>query len=282
MPLSVTTLTAEEFARFSRLIYDRSGIKLNDTKVMMLSARLLNRLNALRFSSYGEYLEYVLSKEGQQREMPHLIDVVSTNKTDFFRGQDHFDFLSRHIAPFWHGRARERGGGVMRLWSAACSTGEEPFSMAMVLREFQLQNQGFEFAVLATDISTRVLEAATTAIYSDDRLEPVPQAFRERYFMRGKGEHEGVHRIVPELRKVVRFQHLNFLQQEYDIDEPLDVIFCRNVMIYFDSQTQRTIFRRMCRHLRNGGFFFVGHSETLMTLREDMVRHGPSIYQKPC
>ena len=274
-----TQLSDNDFRKFSAYIYDACGIKLPPIKKTMLSARLQKRLRHLKMNSCSTYLEYVLSPQGQAQELHHLIDVVSTNKTDFFREAQHFEALTSVVLPEYFSRLRH-STRPLRVWSAGCSSGEEPYTIAMVLDDFFRKYPGRTFSILATDICTQVLDKAREAIYTNEDIQPVPPPFKHRYLMRGKGNRKGSYRVVPELRSMVNFQRLNFMDQEFHIREKIDIIFCRNVIIYFDRPTQEKVLNRLCRYLNPGGFLFMGHSETLNGLRVPLVQAAPTIYRR--
>jgi chemotaxis protein methyltransferase CheR len=281
-PFSHTMLlTDREFRKFSSLIYDACGINLPPVKKTMLSSRLHKRLRALEISTFKEYLEYVLGPRGGEQEFIRLLDVVSTNKTEFFREPEHFGFLTDRILPEYRPRTERGGTGRrLRIWSAGCSSGEEPYTLAIVLAEFAERNPGFDYSILATDISTRVLATAEQAVYSDERLAGIPKWYLHKYFLRGTGSQRNFHRVAPELRSKVTFRRLNFKDNYYGIDKPLDIIFCRNVIIYFDRPTQAALFEQFYNHLAPGGYLLIGHSETLEGIFGRFRRIAPTVYQK--
>ena len=268
------------FVRLSEFIQDSCGIRLPPAKKTMLEGRLRKRLRALCIESFERYCELLFSPGGSQSEYIHMIDAVTTNKTDFFREPDHFDCLSERILPeLIHLQgvgARKR----LNVWSAACSTGEEPYTLAMVLSEFAEGCPGFDFSILATDISTAVLEKARSGIYEHDRVIPIPMMLRKKYLLKSKQKDKGLVRIAPELRNSVRFARLNFLEEEYGIDEPMAIVFCRNVLIYFDRPTQQKLVNRLFQHLMSGGYLFVGHSESLHGMDLPLVQTATTIYRK--
>lgn len=276
----VATLTDKDFNKFSAFIYEVCGIKLPPIKKTMLSARLNKRLRHLQIDSFSEYLDYVMSPDGEAHELTSMIDVVSTNKTDFFREAKHFDFLTSVVLPEYLARNKSgRLGRPLRIWSAGCSSGEEPYTIAMVLDDFCKRNPGLDFTILATDINTEVLAHGEQAVYANETVEPVPAAFRNRYLMRGKGNQGGFHRIVPELRRKVTFRRLNFMDKDFQIKEEIDLIFCRNVIIYFDRKTQIELFEKFFRQLARGGYLFTGHSETLEGIIDRMQRVTSAVYR---
>jgi chemotaxis protein methyltransferase CheR len=215
-----------------------------------------------------------------EEELVHMIDIVTTNKTDFFREPAHFDYLREKAVP---ALIHQHEAGIRRklkIWSAGCSTGEEPYTLAMVLREFQDACKGFNFDIMATDISTRVLQTAASAIYSEDKVVPVPPQMKQKYLLRGKGDRQGMVRIVPALRETIRFRRLNFMEEDFGIKDRMDIIFCRNVIIYFDRATQEKLLRRFCDHLVPGGYVFMGHSETLNGMDLPLVSVAQTTYRK--
>jgi len=256
-------LSQELFSRLSDFIYRESGIKMPLTKKTMLEARLQKRLRSMGLTSYDEYCSYLFSPEGIANELVHMIDVVTTNKTDFFREAQHFEYLIEHVLP---GLVQSKGAGIRRpfmAWSAACSSGEEPYTLAMVLDQFSRRARGFTFQVLGTDISTRVLETARDGIYHEERIEQIPLELRSSYFMKSRDRSRKLVRVVPELRAHVKFRRLNFMEEDFGMREKMDVVFCRNVLIYFDRPTQEAVINRICGHLHSGGYLFTGHSETI-------------------
>jgi chemotaxis protein methyltransferase CheR len=275
------SMSPETFSRFSVFVHDELGIKMPESKKTMLQSRLLKRLRASGKKTYEEYYEYVFSSGGTSEELAHLIDVITTNKTEFFREPKHFDFLVQTALPEL---IRAYGTGIRqtaKIWSAGCSTGQEPYTLAMVLSEFAAGYPGFEYIILGTDISTRVLEVAKLAIYNHEHVAPVAMALRKKYLLQSRDRSKRTVRIVPELRSRVRFKRLNFIDNDFGLSEAVDIIFCRNVLIYFDRPTQEMVLNRLCRHLKSGGYLFLGHSETLNGLDVPLVSAAPTIYRKP-
>ncbi len=272
-------MSNELFGQLSEFIYSECGIKMPQTKKTMLESRLQKRLRSIGLGSFDEYSSYLFSPDGIANEMIHMIDVVTTNKTDFFREPLHFEYLVEYALP---NLLNTSGAGQRRplmVWSAACSSGEEAYTLAMLLNEFSERAANFRFKVLATDISTRVLEKARLAIYDAERVEPISNQFVRKYLMRSKSE-DGRFRIVPELRKQVSFRRLNFMDGDFGFREQMDIIFCRNVLIYFDRKTQAEVVLRLCEHLTPGGYFFTGHSETLHGMDVPLKVVSNSVYRK--
>jgi len=270
-------MCARDFARFGEFIHAECGIKMPPGKKTMLEARLQKRLRALGLDDYGSYCEYLFSPAGMETELVHLLDVVTTNTTDFFREPRHFELLLNTLLPRWH--VRHGGSRSFRIWSAGCSSGEEPYTMAMVLSDFAARTQGFTFSILATDISTRVLEHARRAIYSVDKIKPVSESYRKRFLLRSKDRSRDLVRIAPEVRRLVAFQRLNFMEP-ISLETPMDMIFCRNVMIYFERATQEELLRKFCANLRRGGHLFIGHSESLTGLTLPLKQIAPTVYER--
>jgi len=270
------TLTPAQFEDFSSIISSRLGIKMPATKQVMLQSRLIRRLRELGLDSFTEYHErFFGDPEHQAEEMEHLLNLATTNKTDFFREPDHFEVLVREVLPAW---LQAPTGSVFRIWCAGCSTGEEAYTLAMVLREQQARG-AFEYSILATDVSTRVLATAQQAIYAEEHVAPVPPPLRTKYLLRSRDRTSGQVRITPEIRKKVRFAHLNFLAPDYGLRETVDVVFFRNVMIYFDRPTQKDVVSKICRHLQPGGHLFIAHSESLQGLTLPVRLLGPAFFR---
>ncbi len=245
-------MSQELFSRLSEFIYRESGIKMPLTKKTMLEARLQKRLRAIGLGSYDEYCSYLFNPDGIANELVHMIDVVTTNKTEFFREAQHFEYLIENVVPEL---IKNKGAGIRRpfmVWSAACSSGEEPYTLAMVLDQFSRKIQGFTFQVLGTDISTRMLQIARDGIYEEERAQQIPFEFKRAYLMRSRDRSRRLVRIVPELRALVKFRRLNFVAEDFGMREKMDVVFCRNVLIYFDHPTQETVINRADTFIRAG------------------------------
>lgn len=269
----------KDFRRLGELIHNVSGIKVSDPKKTMIESRLQRRLKKLGMQSIQEYLDYLFSPDGMQDELINMIDEVTTNKTDFFREPGHFDFLTKHALPEMIEAHSEEIHKRLTIWSAGCSSGEEPYTLAMVLREFASQRR-FSFLILATDISKSMLEKAALAIYDAERIAPVPVDLQKKYLLRGKDRTQQRFRVAPELRQLVKFRILNFMDSDFGFREPIDIIFCRNVIIYFDKKTQEELLRKFCNSLTSRGYIFMGHSETLFGMDLPLVQVAPTIYRK--
>ncbi len=274
----VILMTNIEFNKLSGFILHNYGIRLPVSKKTMLEGRLQKRLRVLNISSFRQYCEYVFSKEGQQLELVHMIDVVTTNKTDFFREAVHFDFLSNNILPEFLNN--DSSAKPFKAWSAGCSTGEEPYTLAMVLSEFSVKYPGFDFNILATDISSRALNAATTAVYTQEKASPIPFILKKKYLLKSKDEQKKTVRIIPELRSKVNYKRFNFLDDNFSIAHNFNAIFCRNVLIYFDRPTQEKVILKLCSKLEHGGYLFLGHSESISNMNLPLTQIQPTTFKK--
>ncbi len=271
------TLSVRDLKRLCGLIYEQTGIVINEEKQIMLEGRLKRRTTALKMATYHEYCEFLFAGAGHHsEEIIHLIDAVTTNKTDFFREKAHFDFLVGRALPELTSR---NGSREFLIWSAGCSTGEEPYTMALVLNEYKESHPAFRFRVLATDISTSVLAKARIGMFNEQVVRPVPAALRKKYFMRSRDRESDLMRVVPELRGTIEFRRLNFME-DFGMTEMADAIFCRNVLIYFDPPTQERLLQKLSRQLVEGGYMFVGHSETLQRMDLPLVPVAPALYRK--
>ena len=270
-------LSQRDFDRLRALVYREAGISLGPDKKTMLEIRLRRRLRGLPFSSCAEYCEHLFTRDSDPGELVHLIDAVTTNKTDFFREPGHFDYLAGSALPELAARC---GSRRLRVWSAGCSSGEEPYTLAIVLSEYAQRTPGFHFSILATDICTEVLAKAVRGVFRAASVQPVPLELRRKYFMRSRDPQSDLLRVVPELRELVQFRRLNFMDPDFGLAEPLDIIFCRNVIIYFDRATQVKLLGRLAGRLASGGYFFAGHSESLQGMDLPLTPVAPSVYRK--
>ncbi len=274
------TMTNSIFSRFSKYIQAEYGIKMPVSKKVSLEARLHKRLKALEIDSFSKYCDYVFSPKGIEYEMHHMIDVVTTNMTLFFRDTASIDYLVNTVLP---NLINEHGSGIhekLMLWSAGCASGEEPYTLSMALSEFAEKHYKFNFSILATDVSTKVLDTAKRAVYEQDKITAIPAELKIKYLMRSRNRDKGLVRIVPELRSHVNFRRLN-LMNDFDMREPMDIIFCRNVIIYFNRPTQERILKRLSDHLRPGGYIFIGSSENLVGFDVPLEHVFSTVYRKP-
>ena len=260
--------TNADFSRVQKLIYQRAGISLHDGKHAMVYSRLSRRLRDTGHSSFEEYLGWLESQDGP--EWQEFINALTTNLTAFFREQHHFDSLNAIL--------KKRPSGPWRIWCSAASTGEEPYSI--VITVLQALGVGVPFELFASDIDTRVLETASRGVYRSQGLKGLTQEQLQRFFMRGKGSNDGLVRVRPEVRKPITFLSVNLIRDDWPFREPFDVVFCRNVMIYFDAPTQRRVLERIHRVMKPGGTLFVGHAENFSESRDLFVLRGKTVYER--
>jgi chemotaxis protein methyltransferase CheR len=266
--------TRRDFDFLRRLANERTGIVVSDDKFDMFYSRLARRLRHLGLRDFAAYCELLRSAAGAG-EMPELVNAITTNLTAFFREQHHFDFLAQRLVPGLSTHAD--GAGRVRVWSAGCSTGEEPYSVAITLGEL-LPAPRWDVSVLATDIDSNVLVHAARGVYPLERVKGIPVERLRRWFLKGRGSNEGRAKVRPELQRHVRFEQLN-LMEPWSV-EPMDAIFCRNVIIYFDKPTKARLVDRFADALRDGGYLFVGHSESLYKVSDRFQLIGNTVYRK--
>jgi chemotaxis protein methyltransferase CheR len=266
-------ITAEEYQRLCSLIYAESGIALGEQKAALVVGRLSKRLRDLGLGTFTEYYEKV-TEDRTREEFTRMLDLISTNKTDFFREPRHFDFLREHILPDC---ARAK---CMRIWSSACSTGEEPYTIAMTLYDSVQNPAEWDFKILASDLSTRVLAKAAAGTYDEERVHTLPPDAIKRHFLKGRADRAGLVKVKSHLTDMVQFRRVNLMDERFPIRAPLDVVFCRNVMIYFDHPTQETLVNKFHSYLKPGGYLFIGHSESLQWAKHAFKLIAPTIYRK--
>ncbi len=269
-------ISKRNFDKLARFIYDYSGIKMPPTKLTMLEGRLRRRLRATRHSSFDDYCDFLFNEGGLEHETVYLIDVVTTNKTDFFREAKHFEYMQTVALP----ALADSGVRTIRTWSSACSTGAEPYTMAMVLAEFTEGRSDLSYNVLATDLSTDVLQTARRGIYAEDLVAPVPRDLQKKYVMVAKQQGRREVRISPKLRTRVGFARMNLMDEKYPIGDMMHLIFCRNVLIYFDKQTQSGVLTRLCDCLAKGGYMFIGHSESITGFDLPLKQVSNTVFQR--
>ena len=266
------------YSKFQQLIYRESGIWLGSHKHALLTGRLARRLRLLGLSNMQEYYQLVIQPD-QLHERAVMLDCITTNETHFFREPRHFDFLEHQIFPKWQQEAATKERSMrIRIWSAGCSTGEEPYSLAMLLLKHFPVDKGWEIEVLGTDISTRVLEKAREAIYPLDKAKEIPAEHLRSYMLKGKGERKDVMKVSPDLHRVVRFARVNLHADSYPILGSFDLIFCRNVLIYFDEESKIKVVGGILRHLSPSGLLIVGHSEHLGGIAPNLKTVAPTIH----
>ncbi|MBY6242653.1 protein-glutamate O-methyltransferase CheR [Methylosinus sp. Sm6] len=272
-------LSDRYFRTLAAFVERETGIRLPPSKRMMVEGRLRRRVKALGLADLDEYAELVFERGQLEKESVHLIDCMTTNKTDFFREPEHFQILAQDIMPQLLAQRRRRTDRF-KLWSAASSIGAEAYTIAMVLADLA-KVEPFDFRILGTDICSAALAQARRAVYPEDMLAPTPLAMRERYVMRSRDPARREARIVPELRRLTRFERLNLMDASYPVDEGMDVIFCRNVLIYFSARTQQAVVANLCRHLRPGGYLLLGHSESMAGGKQpDMRQIASTVFRR--
>lgn len=264
----------ESFQRLSTYVTREYGIKLPLAKKTMLESRLNKKVKALGLGTYKEFLDFIFSEEGKRGELYNVIDLITTNKTDFFREAAHFHFLVNEHLP----GLQKNGLKNLKMWSAGCSTGEEPYTMIMTMEEYRKKSPDTTYSILATDVSTRVIQSAFQGIYDIEKIAPVPLELKRNYFLRSKTNPRLV-RVRPEYRRKLQFKRINFMDNNYGLNKAdYDVIFCRNVLIYFDKITQENVIRKFCSHLKPGGLLFLGHSESIIGMSLPLRQIRPTVY----
>lgn len=277
---SPAPITAAEYEFVRKIVYENSRINLGPSKKELVMARLSKRLRALDLPSYASYIAMLKTPAGRD-EMTNLIDSISTNHTYFFREPQHFDFLSQVVLPQFCEEETKKPGKTFKIWSAATSSGEEPYTISLILDDyFTTRVKGWNWNILCTDISTRILAKAQEGIFAKDRLGPVRPDWLIRYFDKGVGESDGYFRVKESIRRNLTFKSLNLLAPSYPFRETFQVIFCRNVMIYFDRDTQQELVEKMYPLLEPGGYLIIGHAESLTNVKHSLKLIKPSIYRK--
>jgi chemotaxis protein methyltransferase CheR len=276
--LGIRPLSEREFVLFQKLIYGKAGIYLSPGKKALLEARLTSRIRQLGGKSFGEYFHQVVD-DPEGTELIQLLDRISTNETHFFREPRQFEFLEQQIFPRW---AEQGAAGLrprlIRVWSAGCSTGEEPYSIAMTVLDHFPPAAGWQVEILATDLSSRVLDLARKAVWPIAKSAEIPHGYLKRFMLKGSGSQVGNMKAGPEIVSVVRFERVNLNDEFYSVGGRFDVIFCRNVLIYFDAASRARVIERLLNHLAPSGYFFIGHAETLNGVTERVRNIMPTIY----
>lgn len=270
----VIVLGFEEFELFREIVYRESGINLTEKKKALVQARLMRRLRQLRMADYERYYDYL--QDNYRDEIVHLINCITTNKTEFFREPNHFDYLRAVILPEFERAGKRR----IRIWCAGCSTGEEPYSIAITVLEYFGDRRLPDVKVLANDIDTEVLRRAREGIYPYEVVAIMGEDLLRKYFLRGKGEFSGLYRAKDCVKEMISFRRLNLLTEQFPMKGTFDIIFCRNVVIYFDRPSQQKLFHQFYRYLTDDGYLILGHSEALMGHAKMFRFRGKSIYGK--
>ena len=262
--------TNADFTRVQALIYKHAGISLHDGKHAMVYSRLSRRLRDTRHDSFETYLSWLEKQPADAPEWQEFVNALTTNLTSFFRESHHFDIFAQHL--------RTRSSGPWKVWCNAASTGEEPYSIVMTALESLGANA--QFKLMASDLDTKVLATAAAGVYRLDNVKNLSSERLHRFFMRGKGSNEGMVRVKPELRRMIDFIQVNLIRDDWPFQEPFDVVFCRNVMIYFDAPTQRRVLEKIHRVLKPGGLLFVGHAENFSESRDLFTLKGKTVYER--
>ena len=270
-------LSDQDFKTISSYIEKSVGIRMPEAKKVMMQSRLIGRLKALGITSFSDYIDYAFNRDTSGNEIILLTDSLTTNKTEFFRENDHFDYMTKTVLPELAAKKN-----VFKIWSAGCSSGEEPYTISIVVSEFIKNNPGkvMNFTVTGTDISTKVLDKAYNAVYDLDVVNQLPQNLKKSYFLKCTDADKHCARIKPDLRKHVSFKRLNFMDNDFRMPELYDIIFCRNVLIYFDKDTQEKVIRKFMKYLLPGGYLFLGHSETIFSMDLPLCTCIPTVYKK--
>lgn len=272
-------ISDEEFSLIQSLIKAQTGIALSEHKRSLVASRLGKRLRALELPSLRTYYDYLMGPDGAA-ELENFVNAMTTNKTDFYRERAHFDFLEREVVPALKARAAQTGERRVRIWSAGCSTGEEPYTISLTLCEALGRMLAWDVRILASDIDTDVLSQAAEGIYPQERVSEIPSALLQRYFLRGTGKNTGLVKVGREIRSLITFRRINLLEEPWPIYTLFDCIFCRNVIIYFDRPTQCRLMSRFAAQLKGEGFLFLGHSESLHGVCDQFSFLRNTIYRK--
>ncbi len=271
-------LKPADFKRLSRFIEDQLGIRMPDIKKVMLESRLHKRLRVLSLKSYTDYCDYLFSDQGLRQELPFMVDAVTTNKTDFFREPDHFVYLENKIIVPLLEKIKEPV--QMDFWSSASSTGEEIYTISMVMHQIKAKYPHLGFSILGTDISQEVLQKARAGVYHSSKVASIPLALKKQFFLKSKDPEAEQVKVKPLLKENVKFSMLNLMSEDYGINKKFHIIFCRNVLIYFPQEKQKKILLKLYDHLHPGGYLFLGHSETITGLNLPFQSVAPTIYSR--
>lgn len=276
--MSRSSISPDLFKKFQQLIHQQTGIRLGDSKVLLLRGRLSRRLRALEIPTLECYYQLVIDPD-QQEERNLMIDAITTNETRFFREPKQFEFLEQRVIPVWKFEA-EQGlrSRTLRLWSAGCSSGEEPYSLAMLMARNVPHEEGWNVTILATDVSTRMLDQARMGIYRIEKSIEIPEPLLKDHLLKGIAEQTGKMKVMPEIQQMVEFKRLNLMQDAYPAAATFDAIFCRNVLIYFDLASKSEVVERLTRCLQARGLLFLGQAETLSGVNSQLRTLAPAVY----
>lgn len=274
-------LSDKQFQHFVELIYEHTRIKMGDHKRALVTSRLGRRIRALKMDSFDDYIAFLASEEGKT-ELVNFMNAVTTNKTDFYRENKQFIFLRENLLPEIDKGLRSGEIKKLRIWSAACSTGEEPYTIMLVLLNYfgRSRLEKMDFMMLASDIDTSVLDRAQEGVYREELVKPISQEELKKYFLRGKGEHDGYYKVKDYIKQFIKFRQINLKDETFPIKTEFDILFCRNVIIYFDKEFQRELFAKFYPYLKEKSYVFIGHSETLFGVSERFKYVANNIYRK--
>ncbi|MBL4712370.1 MAG: chemotaxis protein CheR [Gammaproteobacteria bacterium] len=278
--LEVAILKENQLKRVSDFIGSEVGIQLPSSKHKLVEGRLQKRLTILGFNDFESYLNHTLETSAGELEKLHLIDVITTNKTHFYRESNHFDYLEKSAIAELELMKLNDARQELNFWSAGCSSGEEAYTLSIVLNEIASQKRNFLFNIFATDISQRCLEKAKRGIYTENQIDIVPISLRKKYFLRSKNKKEALVQMGTELKREIKFMKLNLMDKRFSLETKMDVIFCRNVMIYFNDQLREELVSKFENQLVDGGYLFVGHSESLNGKKTILKQVSPMVYRK--
>jgi len=269
-----------EFELLRSLVKELTGINLSDHKKMLVVSRLSKRLRTLGLTSFAGYYRYITEGSKGRDEIDHLINRMTTNKTDFYRESHHFDFMQKTALPQIYEEGRRQGKLKVRVWSAGCSSGEEPYTIAITLKEFFKSKPGWNVKLLATDLDTEMLDKSKAGIYKDQIVSPIPNEYLRTYFKKGVGENEGLFMAKGALKDMVVFRRHNLVYDSLPTKRRFDIIFCRNAIIYFDEETKIKVINQFYNALKEGGYLFLGHSESPVGCETKFKLLGNSLYRK--
>lgn len=276
--VGIKILEDEEFRKIATFVEAKLGIKMPKSKKLMMQTRLHSRLKSLGLHNFSDYIDYVFSSEQTgKEELVHLIDSITTNLTHFYRESNHFDFLTSDVIP----SLLNSGLANFNIWSAGCSSGEEPYTLAMVVEEYKKNSDtNFDYSIFATDVSTKILQKAKTGIYSINSVKNIPVDIKEKYFLKDNNSENLEVKIISEISKKVQFQYLNLMDVDFGLESEMEIIFCRNVLMYFDKITQESVLKKIMKYLAKGGYLFLGHSETIYNMNLPLEMVAPTVFQK--
>jgi chemotaxis protein methyltransferase CheR len=277
--LGQQAISDEEFDAFRDLIFHETGISLNQGKRALICSRLSKRLRTLGMHSYLDYYSHLLQSDPEGDELQQMINCITTNKTEFFREPHHFDFIRNVLVPKLVQQAGRGASRKLRIWSAGCSRGQEAYTLAITVLEALGQSRGWDVKILASDIDTEVLEIAQEGLYPLEEVQTISDELKKKYFLRGMGRHSGEALVRSELKRLITFRRINLTEPSWPIHTHFDLILCRNVIIYFNPETQRALFGKFASVLKPGGHLMLGHSENMPVTLRHYQPIGGTIYQ---